>query len=68
MHDADERYEGDPDEIRPGDSDYDLTEEHGCTWEPKRPGWPPRWLIAAVTALVIAALILPAIILILNRG
>ncbi len=68
MYDPDESYDDDQDEIRPGDPDYDLSEEHGYTWEPKRPGWPPRWLIAAVTALVIAALILPAIILILNRG
>jgi len=55
------------DEFRPGDSDYDLSEEHGYSWEPHRTNWPPRWLIVAVTGGVIAALVVPSVIIILDR-
>jgi hypothetical protein len=59
-----ENYE-DEDEIRPGDPDYDLSEAHGYLWEPRRK-WPPRWLIVALTILVIVALLLPALIYIMR--
>jgi hypothetical protein len=62
-----EDQDDDLDEIRPGDADYDLSEEHGYTWEPHRTNWPPRWLIVAVTAAVIAALVVPSLIIILDR-
>ncbi len=51
-------------EIGPGDADYDLSEAHGYLWEPKHRDWPPRWLLVGLTALVVAALILPTVILI----
>jgi hypothetical protein len=57
----------DLDEIHPGDPDYDLSEDHGYTWEPHRPNWPPRWLIIAVAAVVVAALVVPSLIIILDR-
>ena len=66
----DERPDDDEEEedIGPGEADYDLSEEHGYMWEPARPGWPPRWLIIAVTFVVVASLVLPAVLLIINRG
>lgn len=58
--------EGD-DEIRPGDPDYDLSESHGYMWDPSPTPFPPRWLIIVVTIAVIAALVIPSVIIILNR-
>jgi hypothetical protein len=51
-------------EFRPGDPDYELSEAHGYLWEPAHRQWPPRWLLIAITVLVIAGLVLPAIIII----
>ena len=49
----------------PGDTDYDLSEAHGYV-EDAEPIWQPRpWLIATITLLVIAALVLPAVFTIL---
>ncbi len=57
------------DDLGPGSADYDLSEEHGYTWEPEREsGGIPQWLMVAVTALVVAALVLPTIILIYRYG
>ena len=56
--------EQEEDEISPGDPDYDLSEAHGYMWEPAHREWPPRWLLVALTIVVIAGLLLPAMILI----
>jgi hypothetical protein len=52
-------------EIGPGDPDYDLSEAHGYRWEPRREHWPvPPWLLVVVSLLVVAALVLPTVLLI----
>ena len=57
--------ENDDESFEPGDTDYDLSEAHGYL-EDARPIWRPQpWVIAAVTLVVIAALVLPAIFTIL---
>ena len=60
-------YDEDADEIRPGDPDYDLSEAHGYMWDPAPAPFPPRWLIIVVTIAVILALVIPSVIIILNR-
>ncbi len=53
-------------EFKPGDPDYELSEAHGYLWyESERP-FPPRWLIVALTVLVITGLLVPTLILILR--
>ena len=52
--------------LRPGDADYDLSEEHGYRWEPRGDPGLPAWAVVLVTALVVAALIVPSIVLILR--
>ena len=54
-------------QIGPGDPDYDLSEAHGYTWEPDRRSLPP-WLVATISLILAAALILPTIIFILNHN
>ncbi len=46
----------------PDDPDYDLSEEAGYSgWEPsKRDLFLPRWLLVAVSLLLIVAILLPA--------
>jgi hypothetical protein len=64
--DADE-YEDEEDEFGPGSADYDLSEEHGYMWEPKREHWPvPPWLLITVSIIVIVALVLPSVIILLR--
>lgn len=59
--------DADTDEIGPGDPDYDLSEAHGYSWEPDRSAWPPpRWVVAAVSFLLVAALLAPALVFILR--
>ena len=59
----------DDEEIGPDDPDYDLSEAHGYTWEPKREHWPvPPWLLVAVSLLIVAALLLPGLIFLLRHG
>lgn len=61
-------------EFGPGSADYDLSEKHGYDWE--RDSWErededgpiPRWLLTWVTVMVLAALVLPALILIWRYG
>jgi hypothetical protein len=54
-------------EFGPGDPDYDLSESHGYSWEPRREHWPvPPWLLIAISILVVIALVFPAIALILR--
>lgn len=52
-------------DVEPGDPDYDLSEEYGYTWEPRRshPGL-PRWVLVVVTVLVLLALLVPALLII----
>ena len=54
-------------DMGPGDADYDLSEAHGYLWEPAHRTWPSRWLLIGVTVLIIAALVLPGVIVILAR-
>ena len=66
--------EEDEDDLGPGSVDYDLSEQHGYDWE--RDNWDrgedsgpiPRWLLTWVTFVVLAALLLPALILIWRYG
>jgi hypothetical protein len=61
--------EDDDETPRPGDTDYDLTEEHGYTWEPRRREWPlPGWAMVVVSLLVVAALVLPGLIFLLRNA
>jgi hypothetical protein len=59
-------YEEDEDEIQPGDPDYDLSEAHGYMWDPAPKPFPPRWLIVTVTIVVIAALVVPSVLIVLQ--
>jgi len=61
---------GDAEEFGPGSADYDLSEEHGYTSEPPREGGGPipQWAMVAVTLLIVAGLVLPAIFLIYRYG
>ena len=46
--------------------DYDLSEAHGYTWEPAREeerGPFPAWLTVIITALVVAGLVLPSVLI-----
>jgi len=53
--------------IAPGEADYDLSEGHGYSWEPPREGPPlSPMLVVLITTLVIAALVLPSVVLILR--
>jgi hypothetical protein len=59
----------DDEEIGPDDPDYDLSEAHGYTWEPRREHWPvPPWLLVAVSLLIVVALLLPGLIFLLRQG
>ena len=63
-HPSDEPDEG---EIGPDDPDYDLSEAHGYSWEPGRAFWPPPpWVIAAVSLLLVAALVAPTLVFVLR--
>ena len=54
-------------DLGPGDADYDLSEEHGYTWEPKREHWPvPPWALIAISLLVVLALVLPSLLIVLR--
>jgi len=51
-------------EFGPGDPDYDLSEQHGYMWEPKRRDWPvPLPVLLVVSVLVVIALVLPSLLL-----
>jgi hypothetical protein len=62
----DDAYEDDESEFKPGDPDYELSEAHGYLWDPPERDFPPRWLLVALTVLVIAGLVVPTVILILR--
>jgi hypothetical protein len=50
-------------EFGPDSPDWDLSEEHGYLWDPKREHWPvPAWLLAIVSIIVILALVLPTVL------
>ncbi len=54
---------------QPGDPDYDLSEAFGYRWEPpsREPG-PPRWLLLVVSLLVLAALVVPGLLFLLDHA
>ena len=60
----------DEEEFGPGSADYDLSDERGYGWEAESGGGVrvPQWLMAAVTLLALAGLVLPAIFLIYRYG
>lgn len=59
--------EDDEDELGPGDADYDLSEAHGYSWEPARQHWPVQpWVMVAVSLLVVAALVLPTLLIVMR--
>ena len=61
--------EEEDDELGPGSADYDLSEEHGYRWEPKREHGPiSPGLMFFVTVLVIIALVLPGLLIIWRPG
>jgi hypothetical protein len=68
--DADEEdvFEEDEDDgLGPGDADYDLSEAHGYNWEPARQHWPVQpWIMIAVSLLVVAALVVPTLLIALR--
>ena len=51
-----------------GSTDYDLSEEHGYTWEPARTQVIPQWLMIAVSILVVIALFAPTVYLVWRFG
>ena len=60
--------EEEDEEIQPGDPDYDLSEAHGYTWEPRREHWPvPPWVLLVVSALVAVGLIAPSLFVLLRH-
>ncbi|HXG35803.1 MAG TPA: hypothetical protein VNL15_02415 [Dehalococcoidia bacterium] len=65
LEDAPESYydDGDSDsedlEFVPDDPDYDLSEAAGyADYEPRRGQFPPQWLLAAISILLVVAIIL----------
>jgi hypothetical protein len=53
-------------EFGPDDPDYDLSEAHGYNWDPDRANWPvPPWLLATISVVVVASLVLPTIFFIM---
>jgi len=71
-NDWDDQQDAD-DEFGPGSADFDLSEEHGYDsekdrWVGAEDGPIPRWMLTWVTAVVVAALVLPALILIWRYG
>ena len=54
------------DQFGPESPDYDLSEARGYGWEPERSHWPPQWLIVAISLLVVAALVVPGLLLLLR--
>lgn len=56
------------DEFGPDSPDYDLSEASGYGFEPERPSrWPPpQWLIVAISLLLAAALLVPAVLVLLR--
>ncbi len=54
------------DEFGPDSPDYDLSEARGYGWEPERSHWPPQWVIVAISLLLVAALLVPGLLLLLR--
>lgn len=54
-------------DLGPDDRDYDLSEDHGYLWYEEHRFWPPpNWLIAVISILLVAALVLPSLLLVLR--
>ena len=64
--DEEEVEDEDAEEFGPGSADYDLSEEHGYTWEPARIEVIPRWLVVSLSLVLVAALIIPSIYIVLQ--
>ena len=63
----DDAYEEEDDEFGPDSPDYDLSEEHGYSWEPKRTHWPvPPGVLLVVSVLVVIALVLPTVVIVMQ--
>ena len=61
--------EGEPDdELRPGDTDYELSEDAGWDWEPRERTGPPPWLMVALSILLVIALVVPSLVIIARWG
>lgn len=56
----------DAEEFGPDSADYDLSEEHGYTWEPSRIEVIPRWLVVSLSLVLVVALIIPSIYIVLR--
>jgi hypothetical protein len=56
------------DEFGPGSADYDLSEEHGYTWEPARTQVIPQWVIVSLSVLLVVGLVFPAIYIVWRFG
>ncbi len=63
---VDEELVEDEDDLGPGSADFDLSEEHGYTWEPARIEVIPRWLVVSLSLVLVAALIIPSIYIVLR--
>ena len=58
--------EEDEEDLGPGSADFDLSEEHGYTWEPARIEIIPRWLLVSLSLVLVAALVIPSIYIVLR--
>lgn len=68
MPDEWDENEDEDDEFGPGDPDYDLSEEHGYSWDARRESFLLRpWFLVAVSILLVIALLLPALVVIGRR-
>jgi hypothetical protein len=68
----DEPDDEEEDEVGPGASDYDLSEEHGYEFSDSEDqddtAVIPQWAMVGVTIVVVVALVLPAMLLIWRYG
>jgi hypothetical protein len=64
--------EDEEEELGPGVSDYDLSEEHGYSmadsFDQDDTSVIPQWAMVGVTIIVVVALVLPAVLLIWRYG
>jgi hypothetical protein len=73
-NDWDDEDDDGEEEFGPGSADYDLSQQHGYdvdrdSWDRDEDAGPvPRWLLTWVTLAVLAALIVPSLILIWRYG
>jgi hypothetical protein len=53
-------------ELQPGDTDYDLSEQHPYSWEPQREPAISPTVLFIVSLLLIAALVVPSVLIVLQ--